>query len=91
MLTERDLTAEQRAWAPADEAEAATQWPVAHKTEYYDRELVFSPGAESWDWRSVALAARAYPGWTITLEDSGILTARPVVQPGSQLGAPAAH
>lgn len=65
-------------WVPADETEAMNCWPFLHKAEAYGGELVFSPaGGEPWDWRSVCLAARAYPGWRVTLEEEGVLTARP--------------
>jgi hypothetical protein len=86
-MTDNDLSEEQRNWVPASEAEAIPCWPYCHKAEAYGGELVFLPGwDEPWDWRSVALAARAYPGWTVTLEDEGPLLVRP---PERQPGEPA--
>ncbi len=77
-MTDRDLTDEQRVWIPASEFEAMKCWPYLHKAEVYGGELVFSSGSdEPWGWRSVALATRAYPGWTVTLENAGVMTVRP--------------
>ena len=91
VLSDRDLTDEQREWIPADETEAIACWPYFHQAEVYGGQLVFTSGSdEPWDWRSLALCARVYPGWAVTLEDGGVLAARPpravpVVQPSGPL------
>jgi hypothetical protein len=73
ILTEQDLSDEQRAWMPASGWEAYGQWPACRKAEVVDDALAFYAGASSWDYRSVAVAARAYPGWRIQLWGSHLL------------------
>ncbi|MCI2237608.1 hypothetical protein MO973_16435 [Paenibacillus sp. TRM 82003] len=72
-MTDEDLTDEQRSWQPADSVEAVAQWPNASKVENWSGVLVFY-APEEWDWRSVALAARTYPGRRVELADAGQLT-----------------
>jgi hypothetical protein len=38
---------------------------------------VFYDYEGSWDWRSVALASRTYPGWWVVLANPGRLTVYP--------------
>ncbi|WP_448062651.1 hypothetical protein [Cellulomonas hominis] len=69
-----DLTAEQLAWVPETPGEAYGQWPAGTKVEMYGP-IVFTndAGDANWDSRSLALAARAYPGWLVKLEPPGVL------------------
>ena len=76
-LTPEDLDDEQRAWVPDGSWSAYEQWPKARKIELIEGSLWFTGGAADWDWRSVALAARAYPGWRVALESPGWLTVTP--------------
>lgn len=72
------LSDEQRRWTPTTLAEAYGCWPAVWKVEMFDGALQFSSaGDPKWDWRSVAMAARAYPGWRIALHDGFLLSAVP--------------
>jgi hypothetical protein len=73
MLTSDELTVEQRAWEPATPTEAVRQWPFSPKIEMWDGCMVFYPFEGDWDWRSVAVAARAFPSSRVVLRDSGLL------------------
>lgn len=72
LLTSDDLTEEQRAWMPASSEELAGQWPMAHEIENWDGIPVFY-ALEEWDWRSVALAARAFPNVRVELRNPWLL------------------
>lgn len=76
-FTDADLTDAQRAWVPTGCWEAYMQWPAAWKIEIGDGALEFNDGGggEGWDWRSVAMAARAFPGWRIVLRSPWLLAA----------------
>lgn len=73
-LCDADLSPEQRAWAPESLEEAAQCWPVGWKVEVYAGGVHYTNGDDSWDWRSVALAARAYPGWRVELHSGARLS-----------------
>ncbi|MEZ0494633.1 hypothetical protein AB2L28_20545 [Kineococcus sp. TBRC 1896] len=75
LLTSDDLTEEQLAWAPASAEELAGQWPMARKIEMWDGDPMFY-ALEEWDWRSVALAARTFPGVRVELLDPWHLAVR---------------
>jgi hypothetical protein len=74
VLTPADLTSEQLAWQPV-ESDGHGQWPAASKVKWGPRAIVFlhDSGAAAWDWRSVALAARTYPGWDVKLATPWLL------------------
>lgn len=76
LVRDGDLSDEQRAWMPPTAWDAYGQWPCASKVELADG-LEFLTYAGGWDWRSVALAARAYPGWRVELRGEGFLTITP--------------
>ncbi|GCE75641.1 hypothetical protein [Cellulomonas biazotea] len=76
LVRDVDLSDQQRAWMPATAWDAFGQWPCASKVELADR-LEFLTHAGGWDWRSVATAARAYPGWRVELQGDGFLTIAP--------------
>ena len=68
LMTGDDLTDEQRGWLPASLDDVWEQWPAVWKTEMWDGAIQLSSGGDPpWDWRSVAMAARAYPGWRVEL------------------------
>jgi hypothetical protein len=68
LLTSDDLTEEQRAWQPANDLDAVQTWPTVHKVENWDGVLRYY-AVEEWDWRSVAMAARTFPGVRVELLD----------------------
>ena len=76
LVRDGDLSKEQRAWMPTTAWDAYGQWPCASTAELADR-LEFLTDAGGWDWRSVAMAARAYPGWRVELRGEGFLTITP--------------
>ncbi|WP_444663595.1 hypothetical protein ACT17Q_15645 [Cellulomonas sp. CW35] len=75
-MRDGDLSDEQRTWMPPTAWDAYGQWPCASKVELADR-LEFLTDAGGWDWRSVAVAARAYPEWRVELRGEGFLTITP--------------
>ena len=83
-LSDADLTPQQRGWVPRDTTEAYGQWPIVGKVEMQDATLTFSADGVAWDWRSVAAAVRAFPGWRVALLGLGTLMVR---QPGPRLPA----
>jgi hypothetical protein len=84
LLTDAELTDEQRAWVPASFTEAWEVWPNGWRIEVLDGVIIYTNGAgPDWDWKSVAMAARCYPGWRVELIDLGVLTVHP---PGSGAG-----
>jgi hypothetical protein len=72
-VTLDDLTPEQLAWVPTPE-EALNCWPYAWKVEVWEGAGVFFDYEGTWDWRSLVLASRTYPGWRVVLDHSGRLT-----------------
>jgi hypothetical protein len=85
-ITTDDLTPEQRAWVPTAE-EATSCWPHAWKVEVWDGAGVFYDYEGTWDWRSVALASRTYPGWWVVLDHPGRLTVHPSKEAGMKAAA----
>ncbi|HEY4753947.1 MAG TPA: hypothetical protein VIH37_11720, partial [Candidatus Limnocylindrales bacterium] len=67
MLTDQDLTAEQRAWAPRHQVEARALWRAVTKVGLAAGVLVYLADEHRFDWRIVAVAADAFPGWRIRL------------------------
>lgn len=78
------LTDEQREWVPTSAEEATTQWPTIGRVEIWEGQLLYraAGGAHS-DWRSVAMAARAFPGAVIELREEMALAV--ILRPSSRL------
>ncbi|RHA43781.1 hypothetical protein [Cellulomonas rhizosphaerae] len=77
IMTDLDLTEEQRRWIVTDADTAHTQWPSAWKVERSPDAIWFTNGAVNdggWDWRSVSIAARAFPSWRVELWSPAYLT-----------------
>lgn len=68
LMDSASLTDDQRGWLPTTAEEATTQWPTIRHVEIWEGQLLYwaASGAE-WDWRSVAMAARTFPGALIEL------------------------
>jgi hypothetical protein len=75
-LTRDDLTPQQLAWMP-EPGEVLGLWPHAWKVEVWDGAGTFSDYEGTWDWRSLVLATRTYPGWWPVLNHPGRLTVYP--------------
>jgi len=74
--TDAELSDLQRRWTPDTAGEAYAQWPAAGKIELAGDAIDFLSDNGGWDWRSVAMAARAFPGWRIELRGPGHLAVR---------------
>lgn len=78
LITDADLTDEQRAWTPTGIAECYDIWPSAWKIEMWDGGIQYTNGSgPDWDWKSVVIASRAFPGWVVTLHHGYRLSVRP--------------
>lgn len=71
IIDHRDLTLQQRAWVPDEEAWGAWEWPHADRVEVWEGVMMFENRFQlPWTWRSVAIAARAYPDRRVRLVGS---------------------
>jgi len=76
VLTLDDLAPDQLSWVPSSSWDAYSQWPCGTRVEHGESPSFRNDSEDAaWDWRSLVIAARAYPGWSIELEPPGYLRA----------------
>ncbi|MDP9395495.1 MAG: hypothetical protein M3Q27_15105 [Actinomycetota bacterium] len=70
-------SAARQTWVPLRTADATACWPYGATAEHSGGGIRFARSGAAWDWRSVALARRTYPGWDVRLLPDGALWVGP--------------